>query len=269
LNYTRGDRKTICTSPRNRTTGALPLFSACETLHMARFVVAHGAWSAGWAWKKMHPLMAAAGHEMFTPTWTGIGERRHLASEQVNLSTHIADLVQHMETEDHSDVVLLAHSYGGMVATGAMAHIGDRVRQVIYLDAVVPERGQSMLDTADPAVRDALMQRVAESGSTPWLVPSNPMPPDTPEEDLEWIASRRVEQPLSTFTEPCPFGATEITVPKAYIYCLKIGPGDMFGRFATQAQASPDWVYREIDASHSPNITAPSELLEMLVGLLV
>ena len=151
---------------------------------MARFVVAHGAWSAGWAWKKMYPLMAAARHELFTPTWTGIGERRHLANEDVNLTTHIADLIQHMETEDHSDVVLLAHSYGGMVATGAMADIGHRVRQIVYLDAVVPERGQSMLDTAAPEVRDALLQRVADSGSTPRLVPSNPMPPDTPDGDL-------------------------------------------------------------------------------------
>ena len=236
---------------------------------MARFVVAHGAWSAGWAWKKMYSVMAAAGHEIFTPTWTGIGERRHLASEQVNLSMHIADLVQHMETEDHSDVVLLAHSYGGMVATGAMAAIGHRVRQIIYLDAVVPERGESMLDTADPAVRDALMQRVAETGSTPWLVPSNPMPPDTSEQDLKWISSRRVEQPLATFTEPCPFGASEIRVPKAYIYCLRIGPGDMFGRFAAHANSTDDWVYREIDASHSPNITAPMELLDILEELLV
>lgn len=236
---------------------------------MARFVVAHGAWSAGWAWKKMHQVMAEAGHELFTPTWTGIGERRHLVSEHVNLTTHIADLVQHVETEDHSEVVLLAHSYGGMVATGAMAQIGARVRQLIYLDAVVPERGQSMLDTADPAVRDALLQRVSESGSTPWLVPSNPMPPDTSEDDLEWITTRRVEQPLGTFTEPCPFGASEITVPKAYIYCLKIGPGDMFGPFAARANASDDWAYREIDASHSPNITAPRLLLEVLEGLLV
>ncbi len=151
---------------------------------MARFVVAHGAWSAGWAWKKMNPLCAAAGHELFTPTWTGIGERRHLVGEHVNLSTHIADLVQHMEVEDHSDVVLVAHSYGGMVATGAMATIEHRVRQIIYLDAVVPERHQSMLDTTDPDLREALLSRVAQSGTTPWLVPSNPMPPDTDAADL-------------------------------------------------------------------------------------
>ena len=260
----------ISQSWRGTAQPVLPIHGpSCENPVMARFVVAHGAWSAGWAWKKMHPLMAVAGHELFTPTWTGIGERRHLTGEHVNLSTHIADLVQHMETEDHSDAVLLAHSYGGMVATGALASIGDRVRQIIYLDAVVPEREQSMLDTADPHVRGALMQRVAESGSTSWLVPSNPLPPDTDDADLEWIASRRVEQPLGTFTEPCPFGVSQITFPKAYVYCLKIGPGDMFGRFAADARDSPDWTYREIDASHSPHITAPSELMEILEDLLV
>ena len=269
MNYTRGAHKTIRADSRNRTSSTSLAFDACKTRRMARFVVAHGAWSAGWAWKKMDPLMAAARHELFTPTWTGIGERRHLANEDVNLTTHIADLIQHMETEDHSDVVLLAHSYGGMVATGAMADIGHRVRQIVYLDAVVPERGQSMLDTAAPEVRDALLQRVADSGSTPWLVPSNPMPPDTPDGDLEWIAPRRVEQPLGTFTEPSSFGASEIKVPKAYIYCLRIGPGDMFGRFAEHAKTSNDWAYREIDASHSPNITAPAELLDILEGLLV
>jgi pimeloyl-ACP methyl ester carboxylesterase len=236
---------------------------------MARFVVAHGAWSAGWAWKKMHPLCAAAGHELFTPTWTGIGERRHLVGEHVNLSTHIADLVEHMEVEDHSDVVLVAHSYGGMVATGAMATIEHRVRQIIYLDAVVPERHQSMLDTTDATLREALLSRVAESGTTPWLVPSNPMPPDTDAADLEWIAPRRVEQPLGTFTEPCPYGGSDINVPKAYIYCLRSGPGDMFRPFAERAETSDDWVYREIDASHSPNITAPAQLLELLEELRV
>ena len=185
----------------------------------------------------MRPLCAAAGHELFTPTWTGIGERRHLVGEHVNLSTHIADLVQHMEVEDHSDVVLLAHSYGGMVATGAMATIEHRVRQIIYLDAFVPERHQSMLDTTDAALQEALLSRVEESGSTPWLVPSNPMPADTDPADLEWIAPRRVEQPLGTFTEPCPFGGSEIRVPKAYIYCLRSGPGDMFGPFAERLKS--------------------------------
>ncbi len=236
---------------------------------MAKIVVAHGAWSAGWAWKKMHAVWGQRGHTLFTPTWTGIGERRHLASPLVTLSTHIEDLVGHVETEDHRDIVLLAHSYGGMVATGAMGRIADRVRQIIYLDAVVPERGQSMLDTAGPEVAAALRARVAEAGQDAWLVPSNPMPPDTSADDLAWISTRRVDQPLGTFEEPTPFGSEEITVPKAYIYCLRCGPGDMFRVFAERARQRSEWEYREIDASHSPNITAPEVLADVVEGLLV
>ena len=91
---------------------------------MATFVVAHGAWSAGWAWKKMRPLMRAAGHELWTPTYTGLGERAHLGHADVSLDTHIQDIVAVLETEDLADVILIGHSYGGMVATG----VADRAR---------------------------------------------------------------------------------------------------------------------------------------------
>src|SRR5436189_6336429 len=85
---------------------------------MAAFVVAHGAWSSAWAWRKMRPLMRAAGHELWTPSYTGLGERAHLASPAVGLDTHIQDVVGALEMEDLRDVVLIGHSYGGMVATG-------------------------------------------------------------------------------------------------------------------------------------------------------
>ena len=93
---------------------------------MATFVVAHGAWSAGWAWKKMRPLMRAAGHELWTPTYTGLGERAHLGHADVSLDTHIQDIVAVLETEDLADVILIGHSYGGMVATG----VADRARAI-------------------------------------------------------------------------------------------------------------------------------------------
>ena len=233
---------------------------------MASFVVAHGAWSAGWAWRRMHAELGGRGHRLSTPTWTGIGERRHLASSAVTLSTHIDDLVMHMETEDHSDVVLLAHSYGGMVATGAMPRIADRVRQVIYLDAVLPGRGQSMLDLIAPVARQAIIAATDEHGDG-WRVPSNPPPSDTSEEDLAWIMPRRVAQPISTFSEGCPAGVEEVRVPAAYIYCTRIGPGDMFGPFAASARRL-GWPTVDIDASHSPNITAPSLLADTLEALL-
>ena len=91
---------------------------------MATFVVAHGAWSAGWAWKKMCLLMHAAGHELWTPTYTGLGERAHLGHADVSLDTHIQDIVAVLETEDLTNVILIGHWYGGILATG----VADRAR---------------------------------------------------------------------------------------------------------------------------------------------
>src|SRR5262249_58219154 len=100
---------------------------------MAVLVVAHGAWSAGWAWKKMRPLLRAAGHELWTPTNTGLGERAHLAGPTVDLDTHIADVIGVLEMEDLREVVLIGHSYGGMVATGVADRAQARIAQGIYL----------------------------------------------------------------------------------------------------------------------------------------
>ena len=230
---------------------------------MTTFVAVHGAWSAGWAWRRMRGELRARGHELWTPTWTGIGERRHLAGPTVGLGTHIDDLVNHMEAEDHQEVVLIAHSYGGMVATGAMGHIGDRVSRVIYLDALLPARGQSVFDLFGAEARNRMTEAAVEAG-TWWAIPSNPPPPDTDPEDVSWISPRRVPQPIATFAEGCPFGIEDVTVPRAYIYCLRLGPGDPFGVFARMTNADPDWCYREIDASHSPNITDPVGLADLL-----
>ena len=122
---------------------------------MAIFVVAHGAWSSAWAWKKMRPLMRAAGHEFWTPSYTGLGERSHLASPDIDLDTHIRDVINVLEFEDLTDIVLVGHSYGGMVATGVADGARERVGQVIYLDAFVPEDGKSLTDYLGQASRDA------------------------------------------------------------------------------------------------------------------
>lgn len=120
---------------------------------MAVFVVAHGAWSAAWAWKKMRPLLRAAGHELWTPTYTGLGERAHLASPAIDLDTHIADVIGVLEMEDLHDVVLIAHSYGGMVATGVADRARERIAQLVYLDAFVPQGGQSLFDLQSAETR--------------------------------------------------------------------------------------------------------------------
>jgi pimeloyl-ACP methyl ester carboxylesterase len=160
------------------------------------FLVCHGAWSAGWAWKKMHPLMQAAGHRLVTPTYTGLGERAHLATPSIDLETHIEDILNVIKYEDISDVVLIGHSYGGMVATGVADRARDRIKQLIYLDAFVPDDGQSLLDLNQVARQPMLERARAGEG---WRIPPNPTPPDTSPEDVAWLTERRVDMPIKCF----------------------------------------------------------------------
>ncbi len=235
---------------------------------MATFLIAHGAWSAAWAWKKMRPLLQARGHALYTPTYTGLGERAHLASREVGLQTHIADVLGTLEFEDLHDVVLVGHSYGGMVATGVADRARARLRRLVYLDAFVPRDGQSLLDLLPADVRER-MREAARTAGDGWRVPPNPVPPDTSETDLAWLMPRRVMHPLRAFEEPIRLTGPEGAVPRAYIYCTRIAPDDVFGPFAERARREAGWDYLELEASHSPNVTAPealASLLEKLAG---
>jgi pimeloyl-ACP methyl ester carboxylesterase len=224
------------------------------------FMVCHGAWSAGWAWKKLHPLMQAAGHRLVTPTYTGLGERAHLANPSIDLETHITDVLNVIRYEDLHDIVLLGHSYGGMVATGVADRVRDRIRQLIYLDAFVPRDGQSLLDLNEQA-RQSMRDRV-KSGDG-WRAPPNPTPPDTSPADLAWLTERRVDMPIKCFEQGLKLG-DEPKMPRSYIYATRITPADTFGPFAKRARSEPGWGYHEIDASHSPNVTAPEALMGVL-----
>ena len=224
---------------------------------MAIFVVAHGAWSAGWAWKKMRPLMRAAGHEFWTPTYTGVGERAHLAHPDIDLDTHIRDVIGVLEFEDLRNVVLIGHSYGGMVATGVADRARERIAQLIYLDAFAPQDGKCLLDHVGEHGKK--MRQVAEDG---WRVPANPMPPDTAPADVEWAAPKRMPQPIKTISSPIRLSGKELP-HRSYIYCRRTPPGDPFRQFAERAQRE-GWPYFELDASHNPHITMPEELAALL-----
>ena len=231
---------------------------------MAVFVVAHGAWSSGWAWKKMRPLMRAAGHELFVPSYTGLGERAHLLTRDVNLDTHIADVLGVLKYEDLSDVVLVGHSYGGMVATGVADRGRAHLKQLIYYDAFVPRAGQSLADFRGPNGAIEMRALAAKEGDG-WLLPSNPIPPDTSPEDVAWIMARRMKQPLACFEQKIALGS-EPSLPRSYIKCARIGPVDVFKPFWDRAKVE-GWPAIEIDASHSAHITAPELLRDTLLKL--
>src|SRR5215211_1043953 len=122
---------------------------------MATFVLVAGAWHGGWCWRKVTPLLRAAGHEVFAPTLTGLGERSHLAHPDVGLTTHIQDIVNLLEYEDLNDVVLVGHSYSGMVITGVAEQVPGRLAHLVYLDAFVPENGQALVDLLPPEGRQS------------------------------------------------------------------------------------------------------------------
>jgi pimeloyl-ACP methyl ester carboxylesterase len=226
------------------------------------FLVAHGAWSAGWAWKKMHPLMSAAGHRLITPTYTGLGEREHLADPTNDLETHIQDVLGVIKYEDLHDFVLIGHSYGGMVATGVADHVSERIARLVYLDAFVPKHSQALTDLIPREAANSMRERVKAGDG--WRVAPNPTPPDTSEADAKWIAERRLSQSLKCFEQPVRLRNGDTKLPRAYIYCKRIAPGDNFRPFAERAKSERGWTYHELDASHSPHITAPEALAAML-----
>ena len=227
------------------------------------FLVCHGAWSAGWAWKKMHPLMSKAGHRLVTPSYTGLGDRAHLAQPGIDLEAHIADMLAVIKYEDLRDFVLIGHSYGGMVATGVADRVRDKVQQLIYVDAFVPQDGQSLLDFL-PESEQRRMREGVQSGDG-WRVSPNPTPPDTPSEDIAWLNERRVNMPIKCFETKLKLEKGPLTLPRSYVYATRFPPVNVFGQFAKMAKGnSAAWRYHEIDASHSPNVTAPEALMALL-----
>jgi pimeloyl-ACP methyl ester carboxylesterase len=187
----------------------------------------------------------------------------HLANPSIDLETHIRDVLGVLFHEDLTDVHLIGHSYGGMVATGVANHAAGRLKQIIYLDAFVPKDGQSVFDLAGPQGR-AHFEELAETQGEGWRLPPTPLPPDTSPADVEWIKPRRHFQPIGTFSQALRLENGEPKLPRAYIYCKRFGQVDRFAPFAERARLEPGWRFHEIDASHSPHVTAPQVLADLL-----
>ncbi|HEX9541209.1 MAG TPA: alpha/beta hydrolase [Streptosporangiaceae bacterium] len=233
---------------------------------MAVFVLVHGAWSGAHGFRKVRGPLRAAGHEVFTPSLTGIGERVHLTSPQVCLTTHITDVVNTVLYEDLRAIVLLGFSYGGFVVTGALEHIGDRIRHLVYLDAFVPDDGDSVHTTDG----DGAGRGVIELGGD-WLVAPLPREFDDPAE-AAWASARRTPQPAGCFTEPVRLARPLEDYPFTRTYIKATGeprpePGGPFWAAADRAMASPAWRCREIATGHMIPSNRPEDLARLLLEL--
>lgn len=231
---------------------------------MANFVLVHGAWSGSSGFRHVRRRLQLNGHQVSTPSLTGLGERAHLSSPSVNLSTHIRDVVNHILYEDLEAITLLGFSYGGFVVTGALEHIADRVRHLVFLDAFVPANGETVLAHIGRPGRSP-----AQLGEA-WLVPAPDRQFDDPEEG-KWVASRRNSHPLGCFTEPVflsnpleefPFDRTYI---KATLDPQSDVGADALWRAANRAKNSQAWRYAEIETTHMVSSNRPSELVAILL----
>jgi pimeloyl-ACP methyl ester carboxylesterase len=232
---------------------------------MATFVLVHGAWHGGWCWKRVAPLLRAAGHAVYTPTLTGCGERVHLLAPTVGLETHIQDILGVLEYEDLDEVVLLGHSYGGMVISGVAERAAGRLRRLVYLDAFVPRDGETVMDLISPELAARFREQVAMRGDG-WRVP--PPPPArygvVDPDDVAWVQPRMGDHPLLSFTQPVRFrDLAALALPRTFIWCAAFdGP---FGQFAVRARTEPGWQYHDLPTSHDAMVTLPGELVEVLL----
>ncbi|OAF05941.1 alpha/beta hydrolase [Bradyrhizobium neotropicale] len=233
---------------------------------MTTFVLVHGAWGGAHGFRHVRRLLRAKQHDVFTPSLTGVGERIHLSSPQVGLGTHIRDVVNHVLYEDLDRIVLLGFSYGGFVVTGALEHIAERVAHLVYLDAFVPQNGESVSSHLGRPARAKI-----ELGQD-WLMTGPARDYDNPAEG-EWMAARRTTHPQGCFTEPVFLSQPLESFPftRTYIKATRAPENDIgndaFWRAARHAKDSLAWRYHEIATNHMVANNRPEELAGILADL--
>ena len=236
---------------------------------MATFVIVHGAWSGAHAWRKVRPLLRSAGHEVFTPALTGLGERAHLATPDVDLDTHIEDVVGVMEYEDLREVVLVGHSYGGVVITGAAERLAERLAQLGTWTPRSPRTASrsttSRLPTSVPRTRNAPVRGAMAGASRRQCLRPCPMTsfPTSAGCSRGWSHSQQPPSP-SLCGSKTPL---QRPLPRTYIFCTVDKDGHPPPAYVERARSDPAWRYRELAAGHAPHVTAPRDLSDLLLEL--
>jgi pimeloyl-ACP methyl ester carboxylesterase len=234
---------------------------------MANFVIVHGGWGGGWEWTPVARLLRDRGHDVYTPTLTGLGERAHLGGQRVGLGDHVADLLAVLEFEELRDVILCGHSYGGMVVTGAADQAPDRVRLLVYLDGLVPKDGQSTVDVLPDGAGDAILGPPESRTGEPIPMPEFIYPTEgsVPEEVRRRYLARVRPHPLRTLTEPLRLTGAVDGLPRAFVRCTgEIDPeGDLMAPFVEGARAE-GWHLREIETIHDLQLQDPEGTARIL-----
>ncbi|HWF16342.1 MAG TPA: alpha/beta hydrolase [Acidimicrobiales bacterium] len=234
---------------------------------MATYVLVHGGGHGGWCYQRVARILRAAGHDVYTPTLTGLGERAHLLDDRVDLDRHVADVAAVLRVEDLHDVILVGHSYGGMVITGAADRVAERVGRLVYLDAATPRHGQSLVDVAGPVINAVRPMGEVVDGIELVLLPA----PDAgllygvrDPADLAWMAERLTPHPWRCFEQPLRL-ENEVAlwaIPQFHIVCtstLATRDADQMRRARAEGRL---W---DIDTGHDLMITEPERTADALL----
>ncbi|MEU9454223.1 alpha/beta fold hydrolase [Streptomyces sp. NPDC048277] len=234
---------------------------------MATYLLVHGAWHSGQVWERVVPLLAAEGHRVYAPSLTGHGEKAHLLGPGVGLDTHVDDIVRLITDEDLTEVVLVGHSYAGLVVSAVANQVPDRIGHLVHLDAMVPADGETAADI-QPVSR-ALIDRALASESG-WRVPPLPeLPPPyglfgvTDPADTAWLRGLLSDQSVRSFQQPVHLDNPAVhTIPRTHIHCVAHVPEGVVRRPVPATQQV--W---ELPTGHDCMITMPAELTGLLLKL--
>jgi len=236
---------------------------------MATFVLVHGAWFGSWCWQKIIPFLKAAGHEVYAPTLTGLAERASELSPEIGLDTHIQDIVGLLLEKDLHGVILVGHSYGGIVITGVVDQVPERIAHLVYLDTFVPRNGESMADISPLVIR--LLRQQAQTHGDGWKINPRGTYGVTREPDRSCVLRSVTAQPLKTFEQPLHLNNPAIvsTKPRTHITCTGSGFFYSFMQQLVGRRALPPteagWRLRQLPTGHCAMITMPRELADLLL----
>lgn len=240
---------------------------------MATFLLVHGAWHSGRCWDRVVALLGSAGHRVLAPSLTGYGDKAHLLGPEVGLDTHVDDIVSLIAEEDLAEVVLVGHSYAGLVISSAANQVPDRIAHLVYLDAMVPEDGETAVDV-QPVTRN-LIDLAARSGDG-WRVPPLPEQPPplglfgvTDPADVAWLRTMLSDQPARCLQQPVRLDNPAVnTIPRTHIHCVGAKPDGIARRPvpAVQPNGAPAQVL-QLPTGHDCMITMPAELSALLLDL--
>ena len=227
------------------------------------FVLVHGAWHGGWCWQRVARLLRAQGHEVFTPTLTGLADRSHLLAAQVDLATHVADVVNVIKWEGLNHVVLCGHSYAGFVISGVAEQAEPQIASLVFLDAFVPQNGDRMVDITSQATRDAI-EGAAKRGDV-GVPPRSAAFFQVNEKDRAWVDALCTPHPIATMLQPIRLtGARERIARKAYVRARPYqNPG--FDVAFERLQQDPGWRVMDVPCGHDVMVDMPERLTEILL----